>query len=418
MDYPHLSRKESEVLNFLTDLKDYISNLTTELVKIPTVNPPGEHYEEFAEFLAKELEGIGFQVDLIRVPTDELEKHGVRQPRVVVVGTLRFAEVAKTLVLNGHYDVVPPGSGWSTDPFQPVVRNGNIYGRGVADMKGALASMIAAVKSIVQSGVSLKGNIIFIATPDEETGGHLGAGYLVKKRLVRGDACVIGEPTEPDKVDIAEKGALWVELITYGRSAHGSMPHLGVNAVEKMAKVIVSLESLKKAFAERRSKTPLPEHVRYDTINIGGVIQGGTKINVVPDKCSCTLDIRVIPEETIEAVEKALVDFLEGLRREDPELKLDMRVIDRIDPAYTSETEEIVEGIKSAISVVVGRSARLGALPGFTDMRWFKALMPTVLYGPGSISQAHVPDEHVALENLLTAAKVYALTSMRFLGYS
>ncbi|MEM4570656.1 MAG: M20 family metallopeptidase, partial [Desulfurococcaceae archaeon] len=347
MGYSNLSRKESEVLSSITDLRDYIVDLTMKLVKIPTVNPPGEHYEELAEFMAKELEGIGFHVDLIRVPAEELEKHGVRLPRVVVVGTLKHAESAKTLVLSGHYDVVPPGSGWSIDPFQPVLRDGNIYGRGVADMKGALASMMAAVKAIVMSRVNLGGNILFVATPDEETGGHLGAGYLVKRRIIRGDACVIGEPTEPDKVDIAEKGALWVELVTHGKAAHGSMPHLGVNAVEKMAKVIVSLESLKKAFAERRSKTPLPEQVRCNTINIGGIIQGGTKINVVPDRCSCTLDIRVIPEETIEAVEKALADFLERLRREDPELKLDMRVIDRADPAYTSETEEIVEDIKS-----------------------------------------------------------------------
>ncbi|MEM4889662.1 MAG: M20 family metallopeptidase [Thermosphaera sp.] len=418
MNCSNLSRKECEVLSYITDLRDYIVDLTMKLVKIPTVNPPGEHYEELAEFLAKELEGIGFHVDLIRVPAEELEKHGVRLPRVIVVGSLKHVELSKILVLNGHYDVVPPGIGWSTDPFQPILRDGNIYGRGVADMKGALASMIAAVKAIVESRVSLGGNILFVATPDEETGGHLGAGYLVKKKIIRGDACIIGEPTEPDKVDIAEKGALWVELITYGKAAHGSMPHLGINAVEKMAKVIVSLESLKKAFAERKSKAPFPEQVRFNTINIGGVIQGGAKINVVPDRCSCTLDIRVIPEDTIEAVEKTLADFLERLKREDPELKLEMKVIDRVDPAYTSETEEIVGVVKSAIGVVLGRSPRLGALPGFTDMRWFKELMPTVLYGPGSMSQAHVHDEHVAVENLLVAAKVYALTSMRFLGYS
>lgn len=418
MGHSHLGMREIDVLNAISGLKDYAVNLTADLVRIPTVNPPGEHYEEIAEPMAKELEGAGLHVDLIRVPSDELERYGVREPRVIVVGTLRGARQDKTLVFNGHYDVVPPGSGWNTDPFQPVLRGENLYGRGVADMKGALASMITSIKALVKCGIGLNGNLVLVATPDEETGGHLGAGYLVRKRLIRGDACVIGEPTEPDKVDVAEKGALWVELVTRGKSAHGSMPHLGVNAVEKMAKVIVSLEALKKAFAERKSKAPLPEQVRYNTINVGGVIQGGTKINVVPDRCSCTLDIRVIPEETIEAVEEALFDFLEGLRRVDPELELEVRIIDRIDPAYTSETEDIVEDIKSSISVVLGRTPRLGALPGFTDMRWFKGLMPTVLYGPGSISQAHVPNEYVPVESLLAAAKVYALTSMKFLGYS
>lgn len=325
---------------------------------------------------------------------------------------------AKTLVFNGHYDVVPPGGGWTFDPFQPVVHDGKIYGRGGADMKGALASMIIAIKALVKQGVNLKGNLVFTTTPDEETGGYLGSGYLVKKKLVRGEACVIGEPTGPDKVDIAEKGALWVELITHGKAAHGSMPHLGINAVEKMAKVVVALESLKKQFAERKSKAPFPDEVRHITMNIGGVIQGGAKINVIPDRCICTLDIRVTPEETIEDVEKTLKNFLEELKKDDPDLKLEMRVLDRVDPAYTTETEEIVEAVKSAIGKVLNLSPRIGALTGFTDMRWFKELMPTVLYGPGSMSQAHVSNEYVAVEALLTAAKVYALTTMKFLGYT
>lgn len=413
----NLCRKEMEVLDAVSGLKDDLVNLAAKLIKVPTVNPPGEHYEEFAELMARELEKVGLSVDLIKVPRDELERYGVNLPRVIVVGTLK-SEAAKTLVFNGHYDVVPPGSGWELDPFQPVIRDGKIYGRGGADMKGAMASMVMAVKALIEKGVKLKGNLVFVATPDEETGGYLGSGYLVRKKSVKGDACVIGEPTEPDKLDIAEKGALWVELITYGRAAHGSMPHLGINAVEKMAKVVVALESLKKRFAERKSKAPFPDEVKYVTMNIGGVIQGGTKINVVPDKCLCTLDIRVIPEETIESVEKTLTEFLEELKSDDPNLKLEVRVVDRIDPAYTAETEEIAETVKSAISSVLNRSPRLGALTGFTDMRWFKEVMPTVLYGPGSMSQAHVPNEYVSVDSLLTAAKVYALTAMRFLGHS
>lgn len=416
----NLVEKEIQVLNTISELRDYIVNLTTKFTKIPTINPPGEHYEEFAEALTKELEQLGLQVELVRVPEDELAKFGITQPRVIVMGVLKSTGTgaSRTLVLNGHYDVVPPGTGWETDPFQPVIRDGKIYGRGVADMKGALASMITAIKAIVECGIKLSGDIILTATPDEETGGHLGAGYLVRKKLIRGNACIIGEPTEPDKVDIAEKGALWVELTTYGKAAHGSMPHLGINAVEKMAKVIVALEELKRLFATKKSKAPFPEEVKHVTMNIGGVIQGGVKINVVPDKCTCTIDIRVIPEESIEIIEKTLVEFLEKLKSQDPKLKYEIKVLDKIEPALTEETEEIVSIVKNSISAVLGTSPRIGALTGFTDMRWFRQIMPTVLYGPGSMLQAHVANEHVAIEDLLKAAKVYAITAMRFLGYT
>jgi len=398
-------------------LREELVERVKELVKIPTVNPPGEHYQDIAELLARRLSEIGLEVELINIPREELSRYGVQLPRSIVVGVLRGSERGKKIVLNGHYDVVPAGHGWTTDPFQPIVRDGRVYGRGTADMKGAIASMIIAAKAIIESNVVLKGDLYLTFVPDEETGGHLGSGYLVRRGLIAGDGCIIGEPSGISSVVTAQKGALWLELVTLGRAAHGSMPHLGLNAVEKMAKVITAFEKLKKELALLKSKIRFPEPVRHTTINIGGVIRGGTKVNVVPDSCSCTLDIRVIPEETTETIERKVREFLESLRGEDPELKYELRVLERIEPACTSEDEEIVKACIGAVEDITGKTPVTEGLTGFTDMRWFKEIMPTVIYGPGSMEQAHVPDEYVNLEDLVIASKAYLLTIMRFLGY-
>jgi succinyl-diaminopimelate desuccinylase len=412
-----LSQKELKVLNYVESSRGELVERVKEFVKIPTVNPPGEHYEEMAEVLARRLNEIGLEVEVISVPKEELSRYSLELPRYVVVGVLRGKEGGRKLLLNGHYDVVPAGHGWSTDPFQPIVRDGRIYGRGSADMKGAIASMITAVKAIKESNIVLKGDLYLTFVPDEEIGGHLGSGYLVKNKLISGDACVIGEPTNAYSLVTAQKGALWLELVTHGKAAHGSMPHLGINAVEKMAMVIVAFEKLKNEFAKYKSRIKFPEPVRHTTINIGGVIKGGTKINVVPDTCSCTLDIRVIPEETTESVEKRVREFLEELKKEVPELNYELRVVDRIEPALTLETEEIVKVCREAIAGVTGREPSIEGLTGFTDMRWFKELMPTIIYGPGSMEQAHVANEYVEIDKLVISAKVYSLTIMKFLGY-
>jgi len=412
-----LSRGELKAVSTVEALREELFERVKELVKVPTVNPPGEHYQEIAELLARRLSEIGLEVEIIGVPREELSRYGVELPRSIVVGVLRGSERGRKIVLNGHYDVVPPGHGWTTDPFQPVVRDGRVYGRGTADMKGAIASMIIAAKAIIESNVALKGDLYLTFVPDEETGGHLGSGYLVRRGLIAGDGCIIGEPSGISSVVTAQKGALWLELVTLGRAAHGSMPHLGLNAVEKMAKVITAFEKLKEELALLKSRVGFPEPVRHTTINIGGVIRGGTKVNVVPDSCSCTLDIRVIPEETTETIERRVREFLESLREEDPELRYELRVLERIEPARTPEDEEIVKACIRAVEDVAGRAPTIEGLTGFTDMRWFKEVMPTVIYGPGSMEQAHVPDEYVNLEDLVVASKVYLLTIMRFLGY-
>jgi succinyl-diaminopimelate desuccinylase len=415
-----MNQKELEVLKTVEILREELVERVKELVKIPTVNPPGECYEEMANLLAKRLNEIGLEVDVINVPRDELRECGVELPRPIVVGFLKDMNKkrrSRRLVLNGHYDVVPPGSGWSVDPFQAVVKEGRVYGRGAADMKGAIASMIVALKAIKESQVTLKGGLCFTLVPDEEVGGRSGSGYVVKKRIVSGDGCVIGEASGLTSLFTAQKGLLWLEIITRGRAAHASMPHMGLNAVEKMAKIIVGLERLKSEFARYESALKFPDSARHTTINVGGVIRGGAKINMVPDFCSCTLDIRVIPEESTETVERRVREFLEGLKKEDPGLMYELRVLDKAEPAHTSVAEEVVKVGIEAVKDVIGKLPAIEGSPYSTDMRWFKEIMPTIIYGPGSVERLHAPDECVSTSELEGAAKVYSLIIMRFLGY-
>jgi succinyl-diaminopimelate desuccinylase len=406
-----------DLLKIIEDMRHELVDLTREFIQVPTVNPPGERYEEMADLMARKLNELGFSTQLVKVPDKKLRELGLELPRVNLVGVLKGLSSERVLCYNGHYDVVPPGSGWSVNPFSGVVMNGRIYGRGASDMKGANAAMIIAVKALREAGFKLGGDLVYVATPDEETGGHAGAEYVVREGLVRGDACIIGEPTEVDKIAVAHKGALWLELIVYGKAAHGSLPHKGINAVEKMAKVIVSFEKLKAELTKRKTKAPMPEESRTPTMMIGGVIQGGVKINVVPDKCVVTIDRRLIPEENVEHVLSEIQEFVNELKREDPELRAEIKVLERASPAYTREDEEIVKTVKSAIKEVLGRDAIISGLTGFTDMRFFNEVMPTILYGPGSMSQAHVADEHISIDDLVTGAKVYALTILKFLGY-
>jgi len=179
------------------------------------------------------------------------------------------------LHLNGHYDVVPVGVGWTVDPFAGTVRDGMLFGRGASDMKGGVASMIMTAIVLKRFGINLKGSLFFSAVPDEETGGAAGTGYLVGKGYGKADMAIVPEPDKLDMVTIGYRGAQWVEITSHGKAAHGGMPHLGVNAVEKMAKVIMRLQNLKRRFEGKVSQSPIiPVESRHATLNIG-TIQGG-----------------------------------------------------------------------------------------------------------------------------------------------
>ena len=213
-----------------------------DMIRIPTVNPPGEAYEDCARFIGRTLQRLGFDVEYLAA--EGRPEHTVRYPRLNVVGSRTGLASRPTVHLNGHFDVVPAGEGWSVDPFGGVVRDGKIYGRGSCDMKAGIAAAAFAAEAIRRAGVPVPGKIEVSGTVDEESGGFAGVAWLAEHgRLsaTRTDYCIIPEPLNVDRVCVGHRGVYWFEVATRGHIAHGSMPFLGVSAIEGMGHLLQAI---------------------------------------------------------------------------------------------------------------------------------------------------------------------------------
>ena len=284
---------------------DEIVAFTTELVRIPTINPPGEAYEPCARLIGDRLGRTGFEVEYF--VAEGRPEHTSRYPRVNVVGARRGSTRGPVIHLNGHIDVVPAGAGWTFDPFAGVVRDGKIYGRGVCDMKAGLAAAMFAAEALRRANVALAGAIEISGTADEESGGFAGVAWLAERgRIAHGktDYVIIPEPLNVDRICIGHRGVYWFELTLGGRIAHGSMPFLGVSAIDAMAHVLEAFRTeLQPALAARTTAMPVvPEGARHATINVNGIDGGqpvdGIQTPCVADRCRAVFDRRPAPPRT------------------------------------------------------------------------------------------------------------------------
>ena len=380
--------------------KKELIDLTTRLVQIPTENPPGNE-KAAAQFLKPLLSKMGFKTKTVLSP----------QGRWNIVAERRWGKGGRTLIFNGHLDVVPAGnpSQWKYPPFRGTLSKGRIYGRGASDMKSGIASFIHALSTIERSKMPLhQGAVVLHLVSDEESHGRQGMGFLTQKERIRGDTALVGEPTDLQPV-IAQKGALWLRISTLGKSAHGSRPHLGVNAVEKMMKLM-----------ERLNSIPLEtEHpmLGKPTLNVG-TIQGGTKINIVPDRCEIEVDRRMLPGEKKGEVIEKMKETLDSLPSRDPFFQYRMEEIDFAEPSEVNPEEEIVKIAVDAIQDVMGKKPSLRAFSGFTDSRFYinQCHIPTLIFGPGEVDQSHTTDESVEVEALVKAARIYGLILANYLS--
>jgi acetylornithine deacetylase/succinyl-diaminopimelate desuccinylase family protein len=380
--------------------KKELIDLTTRLVQISTENPPGNE-KPAAQFLKPLLSKMGFKTKTVLSP----------KGRWNIVAERKWGKGGRTLIFNGHLDVVPAGnpSQWKYPPFKGTLSRGRIYGRGASDMKGGIASFIHALSTIERSKMRLRqGAVVLHLVSDEESHGRQGMGFLTQKGGIRGDAALVGEPTDLQPV-IAQKGALWLRISTLGRSAHGSRPHLGVNAVEEMMKLM-----------ERLNLIPLEtEHplLGKPTLNVG-TIQGGTKINIVPDRCEIEVDRRMLPGEKKEEVLEKMKETLDSLQSQDPFFRYRMEEIDFAEPCEVNPEEEIVKTAVDAIQEVTGKKPPLRAFSGFTDSRFYvnQCHIPTLIFGPGEVDQSHTTDESVEVEALVQAARIYGLILINYLS--
>jgi succinyl-diaminopimelate desuccinylase len=414
------------VLGAVEDARDEIVALTQSLIRIPTVNPPGEVYEPCARLLGETLAGHGFDVEYF-VATESAE-HSPAYPRVNVVGRRAGRRARPTLHLNGHIDVVPPGSGWSMDPFGGEVRDGRIYGRGSADMKGGLASAVFAAEAIRRAGIELGGSLEISGTVDEESGGWAGVAHLARVgRLTSetSDFVIIPEPLQVDRVCIGHRGVYWFELSVHGRIAHGSMPFLGVSAIEHLGEVLHEMRTvLQPALACRLTSMPVvPDGARKATINVNGINGGqarhGVQSPCVADHASAIFDRRFLEEEPFEEVKSEIVDLLERVARRIPGFRYEVRDMMVVQPVRTPSPSLLVNSLSRGIGDVLGRRASIVASPGTYDHKHVTRLGgigECVAYGPGILELSHQPDEWCAIDDLVHAAQVIAVAALDLLS--
>lgn len=380
--------------------KKELVELTTQLIQIPTENPPGNEKKAFI-FLKPILSKMGFNIKTYISP----------KGRWNIVAERRWGKGGRRLLFNGHLDVVPPGnpSQWKYPPFQGKLEKGKIYGRGSSDMKGGIASFLHAISTIDRSKIHLKqGAVVLHLVSDEESHGHQGTDFLTQKGLIQGDAALVGEPSSLHPV-IGQKGAIWLRISTLGKSAHGSRPHQGVNAIEKMMKLITHLNVL-----SLEKEHPL---LGKPTLNIG-TIQGGTKINIVPDRCEIEVDRRILPNEKREDILREIKETLNSLQSEDPFSQYQIEEIDFAESSEIDPEEEIVRIGVEAIQEVRGERPSLKGFSGFTDARFYirQCHIPTLIFGPGGVDQSHTTDESVEVDALVQAAHIYGLIILNYLS--
>ncbi len=401
----------------LTLLQKPMVAFASRFCSIPTVNPPGEHYLECVQFLAGKLTSLGLSTRILRVPKAVQAKvlPGMADyPRASVVA--RWDVGAKrTLHFNGHYDVVPATAGWKTDPFKPVISRNRLIARGADDMKCANTAAIFALQAMMEAGIRPPWNIELSFTPDEETGGELGLGYLVKSKLIEPDAAVVCEGASGPNFGYAHKGVLWLDVTVIGKCAHACDPKSGVNALEMACLLVGELKKLERLYARRPTAFRMDKRrLKRPTLMIGGISGGGSKVNTIPDRFHFTIDRRINPEENLPQVKAEIMGVLRRARQRDRKLKLQVKTLLYVPPGWTDLDAGICRTARAACRAVTGKTARFRMTPGFTDMHWLTrdAKVPTILYGTSG-GGAHADLEYTRIPSMLQTARVYAEIALR-----
>jgi succinyl-diaminopimelate desuccinylase len=414
------------VLQAIDESVDEIVDFTSALIRIPTVNPPGDAYPECAQLIGARLKSFGFVVDYINA--EGRPEHTRGNPRINVVGLRRGQSERPLVHLNGHFDVVPAGAGWTVDPFGGLVRDGRVYGRGSCDMKAGIAAAVYAAEAIRRAGIPLAGSVEISGTVDEESGGFAGVAYLAQSGRVtsdRIDSVIIPEPLNVDRICIGHRGVYWFELETRGRIAHGSMPFLGVSAIDHMGIVMDRIRrELLPMLASRTTAVPVvPDGARHATLNINGISGGqqvgGIQTPCVADVCRAVFDRRFLLEEGFDAVKAELMELLKRTAGEVGAFEYSVTDLMVVHPVQTPAGSPLVASLERHIERVLGRPATHVASPGTYDHKHVDRIgkIPhCVAYGPGILDLAHQPDEWCGIDDLVNATKVIALTLLELTG--
>jgi len=431
-----LSAAEEKVVELVREGRDELIALVTQLVAFDTtarnVGDPARDEAALQEALAARLRAIGAEIDLWepeptgtgnRFVPDDLDFKG----RPQLAARLAGAGGGRSLLLNGHIDAVTPGprEDWASDPFKAVVKDGRLWGRGVNDMKGGLASLLFALEILHRADVKLRGEVVYCANTDEESS---GAGSLAcVARGVRADAGICGEPTAFDAW-VCCRGTVMPVITVEGRAGHAEMPQAhwreggAVNAIEKAAIVLEAIAALR---AEWRGRADKRHWCLAPADIVPTVIEGGVWTVTYPPHCAITCDVQYLPanvdgEGTAKGVEAELRDWIDSRAAADPWLRehpLRWRWMEDIVPAEVPVDHPIVTTVLGA-GAALGRPGKVCGLDSWHDAahftRWGQT--PTLSFGPDGIDSAHAVDEHVSVEALVDHCAAVALAAMRWCG--
>jgi len=373
-------------------------DLLVNLIRSKSENPPG--FEEEVTFVVKEyLESHGLSCTIY-------EKSKGRANVLCNIGSGR-----PNLAFVCHMDVVPAGAGWTKPPYKGVVEGDRVYGRGATDNKGALAAVLAAavsVSDVVEESSS--GAVTIAAVADEEQGNSYGVSYLLNEAGFRPDHAIVCEPTSCKSVVIAEKGVLRLKLRSRGKSAHGSRPEEGVNAIVKLSKVLAKLEGFEMSYEEH----PL---LTAPTINVG-MIHGGEAVNVVPSECTCMLDIRYLPSQIPEKILAEIRALIEKVKEEDPQVNVEAEITGFEEPLLMPQDNALIKLLEECSMKVAGFKPAIKGMSGSTVAKlFFKRGISSVVYGPGDENLCHKADEYIEISQLRLASRIYAEVMSSFGKY-
>jgi succinyl-diaminopimelate desuccinylase len=383
-----------ELMQTIAARRDAMVQFTSELVRLPTENPPGNEYRAAVELICARLAALGF--------TDT---------RVEGDCVLSFVgQGDRTLYFSGHYDVVPAQS---PSQFEPVLKGSNLFGRGSSDMKSGLAAMTYAAAALRDCGLLSAGRIGLVFVPDEETAGTRGSRYLAEHKLLgeRGIGMLTPEPTG-QVVWNANRGAITLRVTVKGKSAHVGRQHEGINAFERMVPVAQALLALKEDVEKRATAFRIaPEAGRRSILMLGGRAEAGSNFNLVPDRCSFTVDRRINPEEDFDDEKRRLLAVFEQRTGVEVEILQEGR------SSGVGEDCSVGRALARGIEAVTGRPAAFEMCPGLLEIRFYAERgIPAFAYGPGLLTVSHGPNEFVPIDRIVECAQVYALSAGELLA--
>ena len=387
--------------------------LLQALVQIPSDNPPGD-CAPAAEASAILLERLDFTVERHAVPQALVASHGMVSATNLVIRH-RFGP-GPTVALNAHGDVVPPGAGWTTEPYGGEIRDGWLYGRGAAVSKSDIVSFAFALKALISSGAKLAGAVELHITFDEEIGGYIGPGWLLSEGISKPDYAICTAFSYA--VIVAHNGCLHLEVSVRGRSAHAAWAETGVDALEATVPLLARLYRYREGLKAIRSTVAGISHPSL----VVGLINGGINTNVVPDLVKFRLDRRILPHESPEAVEAELRDILVEEASRLPGIAIEIRQVLLARPfAELPGAERLAAIVTGHASKWTGTVVSTTASPLYTDARHYsEAGVPTIMYGAGPENpldaNGHRADERVPVETVAIATKVIAASITELLG--